>query len=343
MGRRPAEALLPRRSARRPGRRSSAATAPRSRPPTATTCWRARRSPTCSGSRRSTGEDALDLSLYRPLEARARACCAASSTGAASACRCPTCCRCSSRSGLTVTDERPVPRDAARRRRRRGSTTSGCRRTAPVDADAIRERFHEGFARVWHGEAEQDGFNGLIIAAGLDWREVTMLRVGRALPAPGRDPVQRPLHGGDAARRTRTSRRRWWSCSTRASTRPATARRRGRGARREIEAGDRRRRLARRGPDPARVPERRAGDAAHELLPARPEAVPVVQARPDAGPADAAAAAAVRDLRALAAGRGRAPARRVGRARRPALVGPARGLPHRDPRPDEGADGQERA
>ena len=74
-----------------------------------------------------------------------------------------------------------------------------------------------------------------------------------------------------------------------------------------------------------------------------PEAVRVVQARPDAGPADAAAAAAVRDLRALAAGRGRAPARRVGRARRPALVGPARGLPHRDPRPDEGADGQERA
>ena len=56
-----------------------------------------------------------------------------------------------------------------------------------------------------------------------------------------------------------------------------------------------------------------------------------------------AAAAALRDLRALAAGRGRAPARRLGRPRRPALVGPARGLPHRGPRPDEGADGQERA
>ena len=63
----------------------------------------------------------------------------------------------------------------------------------------------------------------------------------------------------------------------------------------------------------------------------------------DAGAAAAAAAAALRDLRVLAAGRGRAPARRVGRPRRPALVGPARGLPHRDPRPDEGADGQERA
>ena len=40
--------------------------------------------------------------------------------------------------------------------------------------------------RVWHGEAEQDGFNGLIIAAGLDWREVTMLRaVARYLRQAG--------------------------------------------------------------------------------------------------------------------------------------------------------------
>ena len=64
---------------------------------------------------------------------------------------------------------------------------------------------------------------------------------------------------------------------------------------------------------------------------------------PRADPAAAAAAAAVRDLRLLAAGRGRAPARRQGRARRAALVGPPRGLPHRGPRADEGADGQERA
>ena len=46
---------------------------------------------------------------------------------------------------------------------------------------------------------------------------------GRALPAPGRDPVQRPLHGADAARARRAWRARWWSCSTRASTPPATA------------------------------------------------------------------------------------------------------------------------
>ncbi len=48
--------------------------------------------------------------------------------------------------------------------------------------------------------------------------------LARALPAPGRDPVQRPLHGGDAARATPTSPPRSWRCSTPASTRPATAR-----------------------------------------------------------------------------------------------------------------------
>ena len=50
----------------------------------------------------------------------------------------------------------------------------------------------------------------------------------------------------------------------------------------------------------------------------------------------------LRDLRLCAAHRRRAPARRQGRARRHPLVGPARGLPHRGARPDEGADGQER-
>ena len=68
----------------------------------------------------------------------------------------------------------------------------------------------------------------------------------------------------------------------------------------------------------------------------------MLQARPGAAAAAAAAAAELRDLRLLAAGRGRAPARRADRSRRPALVGSPRGLPHRGARADEGADGQER-
>ena len=87
--------------------------------------------------------------------------------------------------GLTVTDERPyrvAPRDGAPV----WIYDFGLRAKGPVDVDAIRERFHEGFARVWHGEAEQDGFNGLIVAAGLDWREVTMVRaVARYLRQAG--------------------------------------------------------------------------------------------------------------------------------------------------------------
>ena len=52
--------------------------------------------------------------------------------------------------------------------------------------------------------------------------------------------------------------------------------------------------------------------------------------------------AVARDLGLQPARRGHPPARRPDRARRPALVGPARRFPHRDPRPDEGAAGQER-
>ena len=61
-----------------------------------------------------------------------------------------------------------------------------------------------------------------------------------------------------------------------------------------------------------------------------------------AGRRPAAAAAALRDLRLLAARRGRASALRPGRARRPALVRPAAGFPHRGARPGQGAAGQER-
>ena len=63
---------------------------------------------------------------------------------------------------------------------------------------------------------------------------------------------------------------------------------------------------------------------------------------PRAAARPARAAAAVRDLALLAAGRGRAPAVRPGRPRRAALVGPPRGLPDRGARPGQGAGGEER-
>ena len=44
-----------------------------------------------------------------------------------------------------------------------------------VDVPAARRRFHETFRRVWSGEVEDDDFNNLVLA-GLDWRQVVVLR-----------------------------------------------------------------------------------------------------------------------------------------------------------------------
>ncbi|KTD50990.1 NAD-glutamate dehydrogenase [Legionella quateirensis] len=42
--------------------------------------------------------------------------------------------------------------------------------------DEIKELFQNAFSRVWFGDAENDGFNQLVLSAGLDWREVAILR-----------------------------------------------------------------------------------------------------------------------------------------------------------------------
>ena len=47
---------------------------------------------------------------------------------------------------------------------------------APPDLEAAGEAFKACFARVWSREAEDDGFNRLALAPGLDWREIAMLR-----------------------------------------------------------------------------------------------------------------------------------------------------------------------
>ncbi|MEV4334353.1 NAD-glutamate dehydrogenase [Streptomyces sp. NPDC049597] len=43
-------------------------------------------------------------------------------------------------------------------------------------ADDARERFQDAFAAVWTGQAENDGFNSLVLGAGLNWREAMVLR-----------------------------------------------------------------------------------------------------------------------------------------------------------------------
>ncbi len=47
---------------------------------------------------------------------------------------------------------------------------------AELHADDVRETFQDAFARTWRGEAENDGFNRLVLSARLTAREITILR-----------------------------------------------------------------------------------------------------------------------------------------------------------------------
>src|ERR1700748_2366447 len=103
------------------------------------------------------GDDALDISLYKPLEA------------SAGTLRCKLYKRGERVSlsgvlpmfesmGLTLTDERPyrvTPRDAVPA----WIYDFGLAARGDVDAQSMRERFHDGFARIWNGDAELDGYN----------------------------------------------------------------------------------------------------------------------------------------------------------------------------------------
>src|SRR5258706_4168411 len=45
-----------------------------------------------------------------------------------------------------------------------------------LDIEGLRGRFQETFLRTWRGQNENDDFNRLVMLAGLDWREATILR-----------------------------------------------------------------------------------------------------------------------------------------------------------------------
>ena len=44
------------------------------------------------------------------------------------------------------------------------------------DLDTLRSRFAEAFMAIWNGVAENDGFNRLLIEAGLEWRPIMVIR-----------------------------------------------------------------------------------------------------------------------------------------------------------------------
>jgi glutamate dehydrogenase len=64
----------------------------------------------------------------------------------------------------------------------------------PLEIGKIRAAFQECFARLWRGEVENDGFNALVVLAGLDWRQVTILRAyARFLKQAAFPPSQRAI------------------------------------------------------------------------------------------------------------------------------------------------------
>ncbi|MFI9806143.1 NAD-glutamate dehydrogenase [Streptomyces sp. NPDC052301] len=84
-----------------------------------------------------------------------------------------------SRLGVEVTDERPYELRCVDR------TTAwiydfGLRMPKAAGGDYLgddaRERFQEAFAATWTGKAENDGFNALVLSAGLTWRQAMVLR-----------------------------------------------------------------------------------------------------------------------------------------------------------------------
>ncbi|MCU7824526.1 NAD-glutamate dehydrogenase [Kitasatospora sp. DSM 101779] len=80
------------------------------------------------------------------------------------------------RLGVEVLDEHPYAL------RRSDGTTAwvydfGLRlREATELTDEARERVQDAFSATWTGRAENDGFNGLVLTAGLTWRQAMMLR-----------------------------------------------------------------------------------------------------------------------------------------------------------------------
>ncbi len=214
-----------------------------------------------------------------------------------------------------------------------------------------RELFQDAIRAVWDGYNEIDGFNGLVLGARLTWRQATLLRAYAKYLKQGNSPfaldyIEDALGSNTDITRllVRLFEARFDPSGEYDGRRPG-AHREARVARGADPARPRRRGQPRPRPDPAVLPHPDQGDPAHQLLPAgqrrRPQALHLAEARAVRDPGAARAPAPVRDLRLLTARRGRPPAVRRGRARRAALVRPPRRLPDRDPRPGQGADGQE--
>jgi glutamate dehydrogenase len=130
--------------------------------------------------------EGLEISLYRPLEAAPgvlRAKLYRSGRPLALSDMLPL----FENMGVQVADERPYP-IKPRDRESAWIYDFGLVRRGETDPDAgeVREAFQDAFVRAWRGDVENDGYNRLVLGAGLSWRDVTVLRaVARYLRQTG--------------------------------------------------------------------------------------------------------------------------------------------------------------
>ena len=130
--------------------------------------------------------DSLGISLYRPLEAGPRML-RAKLYRSGRALTLSDVLPLFENMGVEVADERPYeigPRDAERFWIYDfGLTYAGL---GDLEADGVRKGFQDAFLRARRGEVESDGYNRLVLGAGLSWREVTVLRaIGKYLRQAG--------------------------------------------------------------------------------------------------------------------------------------------------------------
>ncbi|MFI6506897.1 NAD-glutamate dehydrogenase [Streptosporangium sp. NPDC050855] len=85
------------------------------------------------------------------------------------------------RMGVEVVDERPyaIDRDNDPATKDAWIYDFGLRHTPSpeVDRDEFKRLFQDAFGALWAGRVESDGFNGLVLAAGLTWEQAEILRV----------------------------------------------------------------------------------------------------------------------------------------------------------------------
>ena len=198
-----------------------------------------------------------------------------------------------------------------------------------VDLDAIKHGLEAAFLVVMRGVAENDGYNALVLAAGMMWRDVALIRTISRFLRQIRVPYSQDYmwatlvkHAPVAADIVRLFHARFDPRGTMSVEERKSARGRGRRGDRDraAEGGE-----PRRGPHPEAIRQCGAGGDPHQFLPDRrgraAEAADRRQIRQPQARRPAGAEAALRDFRLFAAGRGR-PSCVSARSRAAASAGP---------------------